>query len=289
MGDAIRSEWIKLSTLTVNKVLIAVAVAFPLVVSALVAGLADEVLDTSDLVDFIATLTWLSSLLFGVVATINMSGEFNYNTIRPTFAAQPRRLRPLVAKLLVLLAVTVVLMAGVIVVCWLILSNLADGNFPLESEFGQDSPVTALVGSGLLGVGVVIAGFGLGNLIRNTPAAVTFLLLWPLVIENILARLAVRRPRSRVGAVPAVHRGPHARVRRPRRRRRHHEPNWCRRVLLRRRDRHHGVRRRPYAAQRRVRRLSAATQAVAGRSGEHAAPRSDYPRSLHGQRIHCLP
>ena len=118
-----------------------------------------------------------------------MSGEFNYNTIRPTFAAQPRRLRPLLAKLIVLIAVTVVLMAGVIVVCWLILSNLADGNFPLESEFGQDSPVTALIGSGLLGVGVVIVGFGLGNLIRNTPAAVTFLLLWPLVIENILARL----------------------------------------------------------------------------------------------------
>ena len=41
----------------------------------------------------------------------------------------------------------------------------------------------------LLAVGVTIAGFGLGNLIRNTPAAVTALLLWPLVLENILARL----------------------------------------------------------------------------------------------------
>ena len=42
MINAIRSEWVKLSTLTVNKVLIIVAVAFPVVVTALVAGFSDE-------------------------------------------------------------------------------------------------------------------------------------------------------------------------------------------------------------------------------------------------------
>ena len=34
MINAIRSEWVKLSTLTVNKILIIVAVAFPVVVTA---------------------------------------------------------------------------------------------------------------------------------------------------------------------------------------------------------------------------------------------------------------
>ena len=42
MIDAIRSEWIKLSTITVNKVLVVIAVAFPIVVTALVAGLTER-------------------------------------------------------------------------------------------------------------------------------------------------------------------------------------------------------------------------------------------------------
>jgi ABC-2 type transport system permease protein len=120
-----------------------------------------------------------------------MSGEFNYNTIRPTFAAQPVRIKPLLAKLTVHLAVTAVLVVAIIVVAWLLAINLLDGSFSLSSsqEFGVSAPRVGLVGLLLLSVGVTIAGFGLGNLIRNTPAAVTALLLWPLVVENILARL----------------------------------------------------------------------------------------------------
>jgi len=190
MINALRSEWIKLSTLTVNKVLVAVAVAFPIVITVLVAGLSDETSDFVDLNDLIAGVTLLSALLFGVVATIGMSGEFNYNTIRPTFAAQPVRLRSLTAKLTVNAVVTVVLVAALIAVCWIVGSNLADGFFPAWSIGGEPSPVRAgLLGSGLFALGVAIAGFGLGNLVRNTPAAVTLLLLWPLVIENIIGRL----------------------------------------------------------------------------------------------------
>jgi ABC-2 type transport system permease protein len=191
MVDALRSEWVKLTTLTVNKILVIVAVAFPIVVTALVAGLTDEFFSSSDVADLIGGLGWLSALLFGVLATIGMSGEFNYNTIRPTFAAQPVRIKPMTAKLCVHLVVTALLIAGVIAAAWLLATNLLDGTFSLSEpgEFGVDAPRAGLLGMLLLAVGVTIAGFGLGNLIRNTPAAVTTLLLWPLVLENILARL----------------------------------------------------------------------------------------------------
>jgi ABC-2 type transport system permease protein len=191
MLNAIRSEWIKLSTLTVNKILIIIAVAFPIVVTALVAGLSDEFFSSADVADLIGGLSWLSALLFGVLAAIGMSGEFNYNTIRPTFAAEPRRIKPVLAKLTVHLVVTIVLVAGFMAAAWLLATNLLDGSFSLSSgqEFGVDSPRAALAGTLLLAVGVTIAGFGLGNLIRNTPATVTALLLWPLVLENVLARL----------------------------------------------------------------------------------------------------
>lgn len=191
MFAVVRSEWIKLSTLTVNKVLLIIAVAFPVIVTGLVAGLSDEFFTSSDVADLIGGLGWLSALLFGVVATIGMAGEFGYNTIRPTFAAQPVRIKPLAAKLGVHVAVTALLVFGVIVVAWLLATSLLDGSFSLASsqEFGVDSARAGLVGTLLLAIGVTIAGFGLGNLVRNTPAAVTALLLWPLVVENILARL----------------------------------------------------------------------------------------------------
>ena len=89
MLDAIRAEWIKLSTLTVNKILVVVAVAVLVVITALVAGLSDDFFSSADVADLIGGLGWLSALLFGVLATIGMSWEFNYNTIRRTFAAQP--------------------------------------------------------------------------------------------------------------------------------------------------------------------------------------------------------
>jgi ABC-2 type transport system permease protein len=191
MLDAVRAEWIKLSTLTVNKILVIVAVAVPVVVTALVAGLSNDFFSSADVADLIGGLGWLSALLLGVLATIGMSGEFNYNTIRPTFAAQPARIKPLVAKLGVHVLTTAALVAAVIAVAWLLATNLLDGSFSLSApqEVGPDSPRDALLGTLLLAVGVTIAGFGIGNLIRNTPAAVTALLLWPLVLENILARL----------------------------------------------------------------------------------------------------
>ncbi len=107
-----------------------------------------------------------------------------------------------------------------IAVAWLLATNLLDGTFSLSEsgEFGVDAPRVALLGVLLLAVGVTIAGFGLGNLIRNTPAAVTALLLWPLVLENILARLLFAALDLEWEKYLPVHARAHARDRRSRRR-----------------------------------------------------------------------
>lgn len=184
--NAIRSEWIKLSTLTVVKVLLGVAVAFPIVITVFTTVVADGPFTSDDLADLIGGLTVLSSLLFGVVAAIGITNEFNYNTIRPTFAAQPRRLRPLLAKLTVHVLVSAVLVAFILASSWVLGSAIADdGGARVFVE--QSQPVTeAIFGSGLLAIGLTILGFGLGLLIRNTPATVSFLLLWPLLGESIV-------------------------------------------------------------------------------------------------------
>lgn len=197
MINSLRSEWIKLTTLTVVKVLAIIAVAFPVVVVALVSALSDDIVDSKDLIDLINVVAVLSAMLVGVVAAIGMTNEFNHGTIRPTFAAQPRRLQPLLAKLFVHIAFAAAVMLVVLVASWLLGSTLSEApsdNFPLRQvdtpQGTFDVPaLAALVGAGLLGVGLTMLGFGLGMLIRNTPATVSVLLLWPLVAEGLVAAL----------------------------------------------------------------------------------------------------
>ena len=98
MINAIRSEWIKQSTVTVTLVLVIIAAVFPVVVSALTAAGADGVFDGDDLASVIAGTSVVSTMLLGVLGSLAITSEFSHNTIRPTFAALPDRLRPLLAK-----------------------------------------------------------------------------------------------------------------------------------------------------------------------------------------------
>jgi ABC-2 type transport system permease protein len=193
--DAIRSEWIKVSTVTVTWVLAMVAVAFPLVVTILTTALADSTWDGEDLAGLVSGLVIVTSMLLGVVATIAVTNEFAHNTIRPTFAAMPDRLRPLLAKPIVQVGITSVLTVVTVGACWLLGAALS-GDSP---DLGEGTALPSLVGVVLLAVGLTLLGFGLGLLIRNSPAAICVLLLWPLIAEGLIAGLL-----SVIGADGAV-------------------------------------------------------------------------------------
>jgi len=181
---AIRSEWIKLSTIRVTWLLAIVAVAFPLVVALLTAALADD-LSGETLAGTITGTTVVSGMLLGVVAAIGITGEFSHQTIRPTFAAMPDRWRPLVAKPIVNVGLAAVLTAAVVAVSWLA-GRVIAGDSTSEDLEGTGA---ALVGVVLLAIGLTLLGYGLGLLIRNTPATICVLLLWPLIAEGLIAGL----------------------------------------------------------------------------------------------------
>ncbi len=185
MIDAIRSEWIKVSTVTVTWVLAIIAVAFPVVVTVLTTALADEIWDGEELAGLVGGLVIVTSMLLGVVATIAVTNEFAHNTIRPTFAAMPDRLRPLLAKPIVQVVITFGLTVVTVVTCW-ILGAVLSGDAP---DLGTGTAMPALVGVVLLAVGLTLLGYGLGLLIRNSPAAICILLLWPLIAEGLIAGL----------------------------------------------------------------------------------------------------
>lgn len=187
MINTIRSEWIKLRTVRMNFVLFILAVAFPVVVSVLVSSLVD--LNDLKITDVAGTVTGSSvvtALLLGVVGAVSISGEFAHGTIRPTFAATPKRMRVLVAKAIVTALFAAVAEALVVIFCFIVSSAIATSRGANLSLSDRPEARAALIGIVVFAVIVSLLGFGIGMVIRNTPAAVAVLILWPLVVENII-------------------------------------------------------------------------------------------------------
>ncbi len=188
MINAVRSEWIKMRTVRMNWVLVIIAIAFPLIVSVLSAALADDI-DARDLVEIVQGTSVVTAMLLGVVGASTITGEFGFGTIRVTFAAIPRRTVVVVAKAFVT-AVVAMAAEAVVVLLSLVVSSSVASSRDLDVDFGDvPNADAAILGIVLFAAIVSLLGLGLGLLIRNTPAAVAILILWPLVGEGIVGAL----------------------------------------------------------------------------------------------------
>jgi ABC-2 type transport system permease protein len=194
--SVLRSEWIKTRTIRMNWVLFIIAVVFPLLVAGLFAGFSDtENLLALDQFRIVSGGIIVTSMLLGVIGATGITGEYGFNTIRPTFAATPRRVRVVAAKAVV--AAAVALVVGVVVT----VAGLTLVNTLVRSRVDASVPDSALDVTSVddffaasLGIVVFCAllglfGLAIGLIIRSTPAAVATIVLWPLLVENIVASI----------------------------------------------------------------------------------------------------
>lgn len=197
MMNLLRAEWIKLRTVTMNWILGIIAIAFPLVVTLLTAYFAsgktdnDDGLDTNGLVGVLTGTAVVASLLCGVIAAASITSEFGFGTIRPTFAATPRRMKVVVAKGLVAVGFAAVALTIVQLVGWYAGSTIADARGATIDLDTLPTGVPAMVGAVVLGALLALFGYGLGLITRSTPAAVAILIVWPLIAEGLIAQLLI--------------------------------------------------------------------------------------------------
>lgn len=187
----LHAEWIKLRTVTMNWVLTTIALAFPLVVTLLTAFFRgdDSDFSTRQLVEVATGSSFVTVLLLGVVAAAGITGEFGFGTIRPTFAATPRRPRVMVAKGVVAVVLAVVVQAVVVLVAVGVGGVISDARGYTTNLGDVPTAVPALTGAVALAGLMALAGFGLGMVVRSTPAAVAVLILWPLMAEALVGGL----------------------------------------------------------------------------------------------------
>jgi ABC-2 type transport system permease protein len=183
----IKSEWIKIRTILAHKILVLVGVAFPVVVITLAAtfGSVAEGPDSIEMSEFILGMCIVTAMLIGVVTVIGLTSEYTHNTIRPTYAATPRRPRVLGAKLLVSSLIALVVTALTVFAAWFSGSTIFNSRGG-ETSISDPKVLTVLVSTVVLAVLVSWFGFGIGLLVRNSPASVSLLLLWPLLIEGLI-------------------------------------------------------------------------------------------------------
>ncbi len=191
MINLLRSEWIKLRTVTMNWVLAIIAVGFPLVVTLLTAFFSGDNggFNARDLIGVLTGTTVVSALLCGVIAAASITSEFGFGTIRPTFAATPKRINVIVAKGVVVVLATTLLATVVMLVGWLAGSTIASSRGATIDLADVPAAVPAMVGVVVLTALMALAGYGFGLITRSTPVAVSILIVWPLIAEGLVGGL----------------------------------------------------------------------------------------------------
>jgi ABC-2 type transport system permease protein len=186
MINAIRSEWIKLRTARSNLVLLVLAMVLPIALTLLLSlTISRTDAAPSDVVDITLAGTHLGGYLFGVLGVLVIGQEYRHTTIRVTFTAEPLRLRVMLAK------VIAVASAGLVVGTISTLAPYGLGRAIFNSrDIHMSTPggtqIRAIAGSVILFVLLGLCGLGLGAIIRATAGAITFLIVWPVVVEPIL-------------------------------------------------------------------------------------------------------
>ncbi len=189
MSNLLRSEIFKLRTVRLNVWLPAAAVIGLLIVVILVAALSSfpEGFDGADLMGLTGGFSVLVAMMIGVATSLGITSEFSHNTIRPTLAATPDRDKVFVAKALVSVVFGLGIGTIAAVSSFVVGSVILNGRGASVSLSGDDGSLATFFGIIVLAGLLALFGYGLGLLLRNSPAAVSLIILWPLLIENILA------------------------------------------------------------------------------------------------------
>jgi hypothetical protein len=184
---AIKSEWIKLRSLRSTPVILAVTVVIGVLLSWILATFVKTDPDTDQLFTISETFvfsTWLTTMLAATVGTLMFTSEVQHGTLPNTVMAQPTRWVIAAAKAVVASGFGLVM--GV--------AGMA-GGFAGAVLGGLDAGDTSGVGVSIL-CGLFLTSMaalfalGVGMILKHGALAVSSVLIWALVLENLIRGFA---------------------------------------------------------------------------------------------------
>lgn len=179
MIGLVRSEWIKFRSVRSTLVVLLMGALLVVLVAVLAARDAAGDGNTVQLTGLTGGVS-AAVLLFGALGVQVIGQEYRFNTIRPTYSAEPRRVRVLAAKAVVVTVACAAVAMAMTAVCWLVGTAYMTG-FEMD---GVDQ--RAWLGIVVFTVGWSLLGLGVGAILRQPIAAILVLLGWAFVAENII-------------------------------------------------------------------------------------------------------
>jgi glucan phosphoethanolaminetransferase (alkaline phosphatase superfamily) len=129
--------------------------------------------------------TLFAQFAVGVIGVLFITGEYSSGSIRTTFAATPRRIQVVVAKLAVLISVTAVVAEVVVFVAFLMGQRIYEGVVPTAS-LNSGAVLRSVILGGVYLTILATLGFGLGLILRQQSAAISvftsLLLIVPIIV-----------------------------------------------------------------------------------------------------------
>ena len=175
---ALRSEWIKVSTVRTYPILLALTVLSGLVTSWATGTLVkDEVLFANEVFLYSTVLTAVFASITGILL---FTSEAQHGTLAGVLTSQPARWVIVFSKSMI---------AGGAGLLYGIAGMAAgfSGSFLAGLEVGNTSALARIIAWSLLFTTASgVLGVGLGMIARNSAAAISGLLVWSLVVENLL-------------------------------------------------------------------------------------------------------
>lgn len=195
-GRLVASEWVKFRSLRSTWWTLGVGVAFMVALAVLQTWGTSTMGDDAGSfpmagTDFVTGGWILAQLAFCVLGVLAITGEYSTGMVRATFAAAPRRLPVLWAKLVVVfLAVLVASLVG-IALSW---AGSAPwfGELNASIELTDPEDLRRLLGTALYLATATALAYAIGALVRHTAAGLSIIFGLLLVLENVLPAIPWR-------------------------------------------------------------------------------------------------
>lgn len=183
LPTALRSEWIKLSSLRSNRRILGLTVVVGILLSWILATFVKTDPNTHEVFTIAQTFifsTWLTTVLAAIMGTLLFTSEVQHGTLATAVTAQPARWVTVAAK--------ATIAAGFGLAMGIVGMVAGYGGAVIGGlQMGDSSGMTATAAWGLLLTTLApVLGLGFGMIIRHSSAAVSTVLVWALVIENLL-------------------------------------------------------------------------------------------------------
>jgi ABC-type transport system involved in multi-copper enzyme maturation permease subunit len=212
MGDLVRSEWTKLTSVRSTKWTLGLTIVIGLAVSAIAAAETTSHWNSPGSTHFgfdptglSLTGVFIAQLIIGVLGVMVMSAEYTTGTIRATFSAAPRRTEVLISKTIVFGAVALVVAMATSFLSFFLGQALLTSP-AIHATLSTPNALRQVVGTGLYLAVIGLFAMALATIIRHTAGSISafvgILLVLPTVLQalpNSMYNAAIKFMPARIG------------------------------------------------------------------------------------------